>query len=609
MRPLIFTIQAAALTCVWFFLTVAAGAAPNTDDPDDTLATRNDAKVQGLATEAAEQYKTAHEIITEMVDKLDADQTIKINPKQFGTSFVAILRLERLGRELEDAGETAGIDFQLRALALRSEWQRVKTVFFQAAGVNAKLPPIYLKVKADATNRSRKLVAVQKLIDQEDWEQAGEIIHEEIEELEDLGCWLKDATRQPLFPFEEMRDQIVPKLREQRRAAAIEQLTTLREQTTPDFEHLLSQLQQGEQDLKAGKNPSFDGQECTGPEFLQKAGAAWQQLHLQAIQSLGIDWARGMRMGEPESKPLEDLLKGQKEFASSVVPSMADIIMADRSRDHTSDATTIYAAYVKVLAPLMSLTDKQEIETLQSALESFAASNPSLAADVKAYDAVTSDLLRWKKRLATAQQKNVATQYPDFATTANPSLAFVPSPEVGKIATGLIKADAKNTSEIAILSSIPKSLERIKQELLGKQVTLPAATGLNPAKKLVASNFHHRHYATFTLPTGYDEQVAVLKADLLSSDTLPPLTLEAAMAIAAADRGDLQASGVTIKKVYVEPLSTRMATLPAVARPLVPLGTLPAEHMSEPSLSQLLLRTDVQPSWVRNQYFFVPPQP
>jgi hypothetical protein len=174
-------------------------------------------------------------------------------------------------------------------------------------------------------------------------------------------------------------------------------------------------------------------------------------------------------------------------------------------------------------------------------------------------------------------------------------------PELG----GLVSDKYSDLNEVALLASLPRTLERIQQTVVGKQVLLGRATGLNPAKKLVASSYADRHYATFTLPASIDASVAALKADLLVSDDLPPLTLLAARAIATAERGDLQAAGGVLNRVFAEPLATRFVTLPEVAGAILPLGTLPQEPMREPSLYQLLLRSEVQPSWVRHEYFLL----
>ena len=140
---------------------------------------------------------------------------------------------------------------------------------------------------------------------------------------------------------------------------------------------------------------------------------------------------------------------------------------------------------------------------------------------------------------------------------------------------------------------------------MGKPVLIGSCVGIVPAKQLVASHYRDRHYATFTLPSGFDVEQLALKADLLASEGAPPLTLEAAMAIAAADRGDLQAAGVVLSRLHVEPLATRMATLPAAASAMIPLGPLPRESMDSPPLHQILFRTEVEPKWVRNEYFFL----
>jgi hypothetical protein len=84
------------------------------------------------------------------------------------------------------------------------------------------------------------------------------------------------------------------------------------------------------------------------------------------------------------------------------------------------------------------------------------------------------------------------------------------------------------------------------------------------------------------------------------------------VAIASAERGDFVAVGGTVKGLHVEGLIPRLATLRPEDLPLVPLGPLPAEAAPPHQLlSQVLVRFDVLPAWVRHKYFFtsIPPTP
>jgi hypothetical protein len=91
----------------------------------------------------------------------------------------------------------------------------------------------------------------------------------------------------------------------------------------------------------------------------------------------------------------------------------------------------------------------------------------------------------------------------------------------------------------------------------------------------------------------------------LVSEQTPPLSLEAAVAVASAQQGDFEAAGGAIQAVYLEGLIPRLAVLPPAASPMVRLGDLPDASNQGISLPHVLVRLQLTPAWVSHRYFFV----
>jgi hypothetical protein len=92
-----------------------------------------------------------------------------------------------------------------------------------------------------------------------------------------------------------------------------------------------------------------------------------------------------------------------------------------------------------------------------------------------------------------------------------------------------------------------------------------------------------------------------LEHDLLIDQQHPPLTLKTALAVALTRVGDYESVGGIINEVTLEGAVSRFATLPVAAGCLIPVGEA---QPGIDSLSNLVLRLDVEPKWLQHKYFF-----
>ena len=120
------------------------------------------------------------------------------------------------------------------------------------------------------------------------------------------------------------------------------------------------------------------------------------------------------------------------------------------------------------------------------------------------------------------------------------------------------------------------------------------------------SRYGDRMYAQAALPAAYSQAVAALEQGLLAGPKAPPLSFEAALALASARRGDLLAAGGKIKNMYLESPLTRFIGLPPGGQAIIPLGVLPKEALGNmTNLRSAAMRFDIQPAWLHQTHFFL----
>jgi hypothetical protein len=121
------------------------------------------------------------------------------------------------------------------------------------------------------------------------------------------------------------------------------------------------------------------------------------------------------------------------------------------------------------------------------------------------------------------------------------------------------------------------------------------------------SRYQARTYSRFTVPVSLalDNESRALKAALLTTPARRPLSLDAALAVVAAEQGSYAYVGGQISEIFLEPLLTRMMLLSDRSVGLIPLGTLPPEPWLFDVRSHVIARIDLAPQWVGHECFVV----
>jgi hypothetical protein len=587
---------------VWLILgafgsAAPCSAAPSTEDPLGAFAVRKEAPVDEWQATAESLYREAIAELRSTQQEAESDNAQRISIRTIGDIHVGLRRVERLGERLLLFGETAGYDFVERVEAANRELADVMSQIRKLPHARSRIDASYGTFRREAKNKQRGLSRIESMTERGSYAGALEAVNDILDELARMAVWYPiDKRASVLKPFWTVRTEPAEKMEAQWKALAAEQLSTAAAEEKPDFDLLLALLRQAAQGLRQQAKVSFAGRERTGPEVFRAAWEQWQNLQLEAARYRALCWMNA----QPESEAaLRAMLEDAGSFEQSIHGAMIALIEADADRAAADQIKPLYAAYLRAAGPLVPLTAEDSMaDELQTALDELAAKSPPLVAEVAAYRLATDDLLAWRRRAAqSAADARRASGTPAHQAYRKAVTADGDNP-------GLLRKGAVTSENANLLGPAPEILQASIPELVGKSVFVERLIGLKPDHDMTVSQYRDRAYVQAKLPGALAGEIAALEADLLISDDAGPLSLQAAVALASARRGDLAAVGGTLEEAALESVQTRFATLPEAGRTLLPLGRLPEESASRARVRQVLARLVVQPAWFQHEYFF-----
>jgi len=538
--------------------------------------------------------------LADLNDLLAKDRLKAANMSALGALSVKGDQLRRLGNVLELMGEPAGVDFQLRASAYQDQISLLIGKYRDLPGVAAQVSKAIAQLQLLSKQRAQNIPKIEKLIQQEKWEEAEAALYGTLDELLAMVVWHgRDQRAAALKPFNAVQSTVTLNVKKWRLAQTEKALAELRAEVVPAMSDLVRQVLDAAGALHGAATVNWRDAARTGPEIARDAIDQWIALHLAAVHTRAVDWARGQRQNVRPPSELDALLADHKQFTQDMQRALVAVIEADSARATQADAQEIYLAYLDALAPLAAALPDTLALAVRSPLDSLAARAPEFAIQVDAYRAATTDLLRWRQRTAADY---AGVHQARYAAIAEPALLAVRSTRDFK---GLVTETEKTTVHARLLGPAPPIVETAAKRLVGQKATVANLVGLTGGSRAAISRYADRIYARVDLPDQVDAEIAALRADLMVSDQTPPLTLEAAMAVTAATRGDLSSAGGEITTLHLEPLVSRMVNLPPAAWMLIPPGDLPSELNINKPLEEALLRFTIRPKWLQYRYFFV----
>ncbi len=581
---------------------VARGANPNTRDPMLPLELHN-------LTNAQPTLNTANTLFTSLLKDL---QAIGANPsrvagKKLSELHIQIRQLRRAALDLQMLGETAGVDYGLRAVVL--------TQLFSPIVVTARSTPAgqayanqaqqYLMSPKSTQARKAMVQKLQVLLQQQKLEEAYQQFHAALDEITSLTLFLDSAAEDNYTrEFAAVRNAILDARNNAFRGqvqASLDQLVTSQ---LPATQELLKNIAAAAAALQSAPQAAVGEQKLGGPQCLEHFGGLWKQLHLSALHCRAMEWARitnipdvtSLAQIDPQQIRMKDDTVSQ--FYGDVVKALATLIDADAQRAAPADVPALYQQYLQVLAPLVASTPDDKLpQAVQPALEKLAGKSAAFAAEVKSYQTATHELLRWRERLA---QSAAAAAGASFSSSDQAVLKFFMSEGDFR---GLYISSDTAPNRAVLPASCPQLIPTASQRALEQPILVRNLAGL-AGGKLAVARYHSRHYATLPLPDAAAE-VTRLQQELLVTAQQPAMTLEAAVAVDTAQRGNYVAAGGSVTGLHLEGLIPRFAALRPEAQQLAALGPLPVEVPPLGFISQVLVRLDVAPAWVQHKYFFL----
>jgi hypothetical protein len=411
------------------------------------------------------------------------------------------------------------------------------------------------------------LLPVRKLIEAKKYEEAEAKLLPMFDDMAVGGVWFDfhDNTS-PLFPMDKLVVDLTNLLSPIRRQQGKATIEAARGEELPSYVVTVDAICAARDAFAAGKaRHTLEGQALDGPALAAHIVNDWQDLYVQTVHRRAMDCALA------ELKESNDDVSSAQPFGrflKDCVAALGEMIEADLARASADEVPDLYAAYVEALAPGVSQwADPAHAQTLQAALQKSLEKSPQWAADVSAYGRGTSELLRWRGRFAAAQAKAQPT--PPAVRLERSFTAQVPD---------LVNTTVKKLSDKPI-------------------ITLPmAGTGRKGVATTPANQIDT--YRVRVAPEALQGAQESLRTALLCGDSQRPLTLEAAAAVIASERGDLAAAGGNVTKLQLDAYIPHFFHL----SPKMPLNI---DRLPPALEGRMRWRLEVEPLWVQQPHAFV----
>lgn len=596
-RTLVFAVLIASAAGGVFSADEMLGPGPNLAEPQKLLPVRPE-NAQTLQ-QAEEAYRLALPLVQKFANLRQSNPgALRTEAGAIGNANVAIRQLRRAAQRLIIAGEPSGMDLELRTAELERELLMVVQAVKQQPNVLQQLSVSLIKdLMPAAAKQARKLTKLGQDFRAGKLEESERDLYQMLDELEKMGVWYDAMQREgPFQPFTVAERDINARMVEVRRAAARQELLELRRKNEPQFEALLAEIAAASDALSRSPQVPAGGNNVSGPQALAYFIEQWKALQLATLRCRGYDWVRS-HVTATRVPELGTLETSHQKFNAAILPALAALVDADAARPGPTDAG-LYTQYLEVLAAVVPMCPAGSVgDAFRPALSRLAAKNPEFAAYVENYRAATSDLLRWRRRTAQAFAAGAMQKSQPLAQAVTTACG-PDGPSPGMIDGSLQKG-------LRMKAAIPILLAGVKR-LVDQDVYVQNVLGQGAAPGAAASGYDQRVMAVMPplakLLSGY---YPILQYDLLVTDRLPPLTLEATVALQQAEHGDAVAVGGKVTELTLDGYATFFTGQKDFAGGGVRLGPLPADEMPDDTNRQLVMTCKLQPVWLQSELFFI----
>ena len=598
---------------------------PNSQDPTLAMAVHGEKLSDKLQDDAQSRYATAAKALKAALGKEENGQVNKIEAKAVGEAYAATQQMRRLSQQLQWLGESAGADVQQRSESMSGHLTRIGQKYGGTPEGAAFLTKARMFLNKTQPDRMNVIKRVTELLRKEQWREAETHLYQAIDKLATITVFMSPEEQRSLYePFAEVMNAVNQSMSAVRYKESTEILQARLKELTPRYAALLRKAGAGTGGAGAAKGPAeFEAEPAadeaasaepkTGPERVAAVLADWQQLHVrvqkyhalsQFLAGRGSNAGYAAAMPSGAETPLDPLVAEYlNSFYAQIVAALAKIIEADAAKATEAEVPALHASYLRAVG-LAAARDRDGAlaRALTPALQKLAAKSPVYLANVAAYEESTTELLRWRQRVAESQARARLATHPAVEKP------FRPAFQTRANYLGLFDSTQPEFEDPALMQSAPDVLAPAAEQVVGQKVMIRGVRAIGTGKNAV-SVLSSRTYGTLRgVRTAIEPAIASLKSDLFVSDSTFPLSLTAASAMATAEAGDWEYCGGTLTQVHLEGYVTRLMTLPDAAWPLVPLGavavaTSRADAPSSRLLWKSVVRFDIAPEWVQHRYF------
>ena len=604
----IFSYLSIAVLSIACFVAPSA-ANPTTKTPDALLKIREGEKVPGdylepdakAYAEISQRYAKAKVIADDLAEKLKADKLAIGDVPKVGPLYLLKAALMRDADFLLLRGEASGQDLLLRVRKIDELIFKVVPKLLALPNMNTKPAGAQLE-KAHAAGQKR-LPQIEQLIAQQKFVQAEGELNEILDDMTRFAIWFPGGDMTAMFkPF----TRSFPQAAEQRKDRAVADLQALIERG-PKTAEIQAELTQAATQIGMTGQATLNGQMLSGPAFLKEWQANWPKLQAGMQRTLMAQWTLEQIRDELPKKH-QALITAQEQFAKSIPGLLAAIVASDAKRLPAAEAAALYPQYVTAAAGLCAVGARQDLDAAFAPAIAALATKAGMDKDVAAYRAAMEPLLGWKRFLARSQAKALSAKAAPVHDWLTKACAAPANPH-----TILPQQQPQIGSAQIVTSSVDLVLPAVLPTGPAPTVVVTDIVPVNPAAQRCVARYRQRVFSLLAAPPPAALQAAgsQLELQLLATPEQPPLSLDAATALATARLCVFESAGGTVDQVTIEPLLTRFVTLPAEGGALLPLGPLPPEAVDPSTPGQqkffLSLRCDIAQPWYQNECFLILP--
>lgn len=573
MKILNFLSNSAVLTLFTLCTALSCGASlaadPTPATPFEPLA------AHGIAPEGKQLWSqlAAHdESIRQLIEKIYKSKT---SPKErdYCQLYVQVEQYRRWIEWLSVYREPAAVDFRFRSSVYGQKLGEVATRYWGSPPAGPAQQKVLQQLNRSNNQRIKQLEKILKTLQSGNPKQAEDQFFKLYDDIFSNAAVLTPKQKERLnAQLDQASAPIIDAMWDARRAAAKKILDADEAKFTNYYQSLIQKVTQAKDSID------------DGPSMAEAFCKEWRNAHRGMVR------IAAMRNRDPNAN----------DWASRFRAALGAFVASDVASANADSAKEKYERYTSLLADLsLRMNQPEWFRKMAQTLMPLAA-KAGIGRDVLAYEAATSDLLRWRERAAAAKATAIAETIQSPADLARPVL--VRSAQL----KGGIYTDEDNLLP-KLQAAIPETVPTVSDKLVGKSVFVEDAIRLDTESTVWMSRIKDNFYSKVDLSSFIQSPaVAELAKDLVANSEAP-LTIDAQAALSSAKQGYYVKAGGTIESFAAEGALARLAALPSVASNLVELGTtLPPIEKIRPD-SALILRLEIKPTWVHHRYFFLGP--